>query len=1213
MMHCFGRMAAVGVLVAAGVTTAAAQITTGTVAGSVRDPQGLGVPGATVTLISEARNTRMAPAITGATGDFVIAGILPDTYTVEVTMPGFKTLTRQGVAVSGGERVAVGALTIEIGGATETVDVTSEAPLIQAQSGERSFTVSSIAVQELPLSNRNFANLTRLTPGADFESNNRIGGGGQNNIMIDGISSMDTGNNGQMLQLNVDAIAEVKVLTSGYQAEFGRSSGLQISAVSKTGTNRFHGSVYDVLRDSDWNTNSWENQENGDPKNEFEESDWGFTIGGPVGRPGGDNKLFFFYSMEFRPRTQGGNQQRFRMPTNLEKVGDFSQSLDDNGDFIGPIIDYQTGQPFPGNVIPANRIYPVGQAILNWWPVEPNLQQAPGTDFNTEYQRPVTDELQYQPALTVDYQATPNLRFSGRYTGHNQQAINVVRPGSIPGWNDIYRFHGRPWRVTYSFSANYTINPTTFVEATYGVAQNTLGNPPASEAANRFNSGLGDLPLLFPDAGIVDSRYYNYQALEDKGLPIFRDGRIEVAPNFSWGGLIGPDPPDNLYPGFLNINRTQDINISLTKVAGRHTFKSGFYLNHSYKAQNLSAGGGSRFEGELDFGENSNNPLDSGFGYANALLGVFNSYEQQSRFIEGSYLYNNIEWFAQDNWKVTNKLTLDYGVRFIHQQPQYDQYQQGSNFFPELWSAGAAPELYRPGCAGGVYPCSSSNRVALNPVTNQLLPAGSAVVIGQVVPNSGDPLNGIVPMGTSPNNEYNYRWPALAISPRFGAAYDITGTQSLIVRGGLGLFTDRPNGNTVFSQAGNPPTSTSTTVRYGLLQNLGAGGLLTSDAVPSMVIYEFDNTDSLPSSVQWNTGVQLALPFSTSLDVSYVGQHSYERHDNEVNLNAIDLGTAFLPEFQDPTRTASDTPGGSALSTNLLRPYRGIGNIVQTAQRHHRTYHSMQLSANRRFTGGISAGLNYTLTLSDKGNENLDLRLQHAPDGAVSVRPDNAAFEELMEQMPINRHVMKANFVWDLPDVAWGESMGQRVLAALVNDWQVSGIWTGATGDSITPSFSYQRNGSSLNLTGSPNYPARIVLSGDPGSGCSGNRYRMYDTSVFSGPGYGSLGLESGQNYMNECFQNLWDMAVSRNFQLGGGRSIQVRAEMFNAFNAVIYDDFQDTLQLVSPTDPRIRNAQFLEDGSLDPDRLTPRQAGFGAVQGAEALRSVQLQVRFRF
>ena len=150
--------------------------------------------------------------------------------------------------------------------------------------------------------------------------------------MMDGVSAIDTGSNGApILQMNVESIAEVKVLTSNYQAEYGRSSGLQITAVTKSGTNRFRGSVYDVERNSDWNTNSRVNKLNGDPKPVTKERDWGFSIGGPVGRPGGNNKLFFFYAQEFAPRTAGNDVVRFRVPTALERPGDFSQSTDNLG------------------------------------------------------------------------------------------------------------------------------------------------------------------------------------------------------------------------------------------------------------------------------------------------------------------------------------------------------------------------------------------------------------------------------------------------------------------------------------------------------------------------------------------------------------------------------------------------------------------------------------------------------------------------------------------------------------------------------------------------------------------------------------------------------------------------------------------------------------------------------------------------------------------
>jgi hypothetical protein len=1202
----------------AAAVPAAAQVTTATVAGVVRDAQGGVIPGASVVLESETRGLRSSPVVTNADGSYLFINVDGDTYTVEVSMPGFRTLRQGGIAVSPGDRVTVPPLTIEVGATEETITVTAEAPLIQAQSGERSFTVPTTAVETLPISTRNFATLAALTPGT--LGTERLGGGGQNNVMIDGVSSMDTGSNGQNLQLNIDAIAEVKILTSGYQAEYGRSSGLQITAVTRSGTNRFRGSAYMLRRDSDWNSNSWQNRENGVAKTEFSEGEYGYTFGGPVGKPGGSNKLFFFHSMEFRPRTTGGQLVRLRLPTEAERRGDFSQSLDNQGAPIRPLIDHVTGQPFPGNVIPQERIFGPGQALLNWWPMTPNVQQAPGTNYNTEYRVPTADSLEYQPAIRADYVPTSDLRISWRFTGHNQRAINPIQSGNVPGWNDTFQYHGRPWRLTWSASVNYTINPTTFLEVTYGLNQNTLGNPPATEYANRYLAGIGDLPLLFPDAGTVREGSYTYEALSRRSLPMFRDGRIEVAPLFSWGNLIGAAPPNLGFPDFLNLNRTQDVSVSLTRVQGRHTIKAGFYLNHALKAQNLTAGSGAtRFEGELSFANDSNNPFDSGFGFANALLGVYTRYAQSSQFIEGRFLSKNIEWYVQDNWKVNSKLTLDYGLRFVHQEPVWDEYQQGSSFFVDRWSPDAAPALYQPACAGGVYPCSAANRVALNPVTGELLPAGSASVIGQAVPGTGDPLNGIVPTGVAPNNKYNLEWPALKVAPRFGIAYDPTGSQQVVFRGGVGLFFDRPRGGTAYAMAGNPPSSTSAVVNYGLLQNLAQGGSFASQPIASLIQYEFDNGDELPASVQWNGGIQTSLPFALGLDVSYVGQYSYNRTGaggslaTGLNLNAVDFGTAYREEFRDPTRPASSVPGATALSESFLRPYLGYANIDVRVQEYYHSYHSLQASVNRRFRHGFAGGFNYTLTLAERSNEDLQIRLDHLPDGTPVRRADNETFQKLMENPGLRRHVLSANFTWAIPGVDRGSSIGRNILWAVTNDWQLSGVWTGGSGAAYTPTYQYQVDGANVNLTGSPHYAARIVVNGDPGSGCSGDRYRMFNTDVFAGPTYGSLGLESGRNYLRFCPVNIWDLAVTRNFRLGGDRTFQIRVDVFNAFNTVNYNGVQAQMQLVSPTNQQLRNAQFDANGNLDPARLRPQTAGFGAATSAAPLRSVQLQARFQF
>jgi hypothetical protein len=1214
--------------------TATAQITTGTIAGTVQDSSGGVIPGATVVLISESRGTRGVPGVTNASGDYVFPNMTPDTYTVEVTMPGFRTLRRAGVAVSGGDRVTVPALTIEPGGASETIEVTAEAPLIQAQSGERSFGVSQTQVENLPLSGgRNFTDLTRLVPGVvpggASAGGTRLGGAGQNNIMMDGISAMDTGNNGQMLNMNIESIAEVKVLTSGYQAEYGRSSGLQITAVTKSGTNRFHGSLYDIEDNSDWNTNSWQNEKNNVAKPVSKSRTWGYSIGGPVGRPGGDNKLFFFYSHEYRPSTTGGDLNRFRVPTDLERAGNFSQSLDNNGARIPQLKSPFTGQNYPDNVIPANELYAPGMAILNQY-TRPNLTQAVSTNYNLEIPRPEDKNLLQQPAVRVDYQFSPGLRVTGKYSGQRER--ERVREGTMPGFNDV--LIPWPYITNYGITVNYTLNPTTFLEGTYGSIKNELagggsGGLLVNPAANRLTN-LSGLPLIYPNAGYVEPKYYQYEGLTrgvEAGGAVYFDGtNVNLPPQFTWGNRIGGNnnanqPPNPQYPGWLNVNKTQDFAVSLTKVAGRHTMKAGFYNNYSFKAQNVGAGGGGTFQGNINFGNDNNNPLDTGFGFANAATGVFTSYSQASKLVEGSMIYNNTEFYVQDNWKVTNRLTMDYGMRFTRQQPQHDQFLQMSNFFPDQWSASEAPLLYVPGCASGATVCGGNDRNAMHPITGEILTAQGALntssAIGTVVPGSGNMTNGIRQAGDG-ISDYSYTWPTLVFGPRFGMAYDLTGTQTVVLRGGGGLFYDRPDGNTVFSIPGNPPIAESQTLSNSQLQNLGTG--LSTVGTSNLVIFQYEA--KVPSSVQWNAGVQMALPWASSLDVSYVGNYGYNRlggfqGGTQQDLNQIFLGSAYQPENQDPTRAASAVPGATALADSLLRPYRGFGSIGQHTTEFYDQYHSIQTSFNRRFSGGLSFGVNYTWSMLLEGNTGLFTRLQKNADGSISERADQQAYEDLNKGLATQPHVLRANFVWDMPDLV-ADGGVKRTIGYIVNDWQLSGLANLSSGTNYDLSFAYQSDGSAINLTGSPSFGnngsgARVVFVGDPGSGCSDNQYAQFNTAAVAGPDYYSVGLDSGRNAMRGCMQRDLDLSLARNIRVGGGRSVQVRMDAFNAFNIVNYTGRQGELQLTNPTAKGIRNSQYLADGSIDPTRVTPQTAGFGAVTSAGNMRTVRLTFRFSF
>jgi carboxypeptidase family protein len=1209
---------------------ASAQISTGTVSGTVKDAQGGVLPGATVTLVSEARGTRSAPVITNERGDFVFVNMAADTYTVEVTLASFKSLKRSGIAVSPGSRVAVGTLTLDIGGASETVEVKGEAPQIQASSGERSFTISTDAVTNLPIATRNFADLINLTPGV--VNGNRAGdsastGGGANNFMMDGVSTMEPGSNRLMMAVNVESIAEVKVLTSSYQAEYGRSSGLQVTAVTKSGSNRFHGSTYDVERNSDWGANSRVNILNGDPKSTSKQRDWGYSIGGPAGKPGGANKLFFFYAQEFQPRTNGNDVVRFKVPTALERAGDFSQTVDNNGNPFPYIRDpqlagtcsatNQSGCFADGGVlgrIPANRLYPIGQNILNLYPL-PNIANVPpGQAYNYELTRPVQTITSRQPVVRLDYQPMATLRGTFKYASWSQPKTTVL--GSIPGFNDTQMNH--PSVPLWSASVNYTLTPSTFLEGTVGHTSHRQagcglnGNGanfcnagfPMNSVASRAATGLDGLPYLFPDANIIDPSFYEFEALNQVDTPIWNGTRVLLPPTFQWGSRVGNStntPPTLAYPGFADHSSINDFSGSITKVLGHHTLKAGYYQQRAIKQQNQ----GNPF-GTLNFGNDTNNPLDAQFGYANAVLGIFSSYAQSSKFVEGQYVYNNNEAYLQDNWKVTSRLTFDYGVRFVHQQPQYDYTGQSSNFLPDKYAISSAPLLYAAGCVNGGAPCSGANRQAVNPATGQFLGVNSTVAIGAIVPDTGSSTNGLFQSGQGIVNT-TYKWPPLALGPRFGMAYDLTGSQKIVVRGAAGLFYDRPSGNAVFAQVLNPPNLQNVTVRNGQLQTFGNGGLALITP-PALSVFEYDG--GLPSSVQWNGGVQMALPWSVTLDVAYVGQHQYNILQN-VNLNAVDFGAAFLPQNQDPTLAASATPGATAVPTDQMRAIKGYSSITQTSPYMWRTYHSLQWSVQRRFRNGVSFGFNDVMGLYD--HQNVTPRLQHAADGSFSVRADQAEADALLGNNEPQSHIMKANFIWDLPDIpASGAAL--RTVGLIVNDWQLAGIWTGTTGTAYTIGYSYQNGGSNVNLTGSPDYGGRIRIVGDPGGGCSSDVYRQFNTSAFQGPLVNSVGLESGTGYVQGCFSSIFDLSILRTIRLGGGRTIQLRADMFNAPNQAGITGRNTSLTLTTPNDPvTAQNLPFDASGNLIAARSRPRGAGFGVANNYQAPRSVQAQIRFGF
>jgi hypothetical protein len=1179
----FGSALAAAAWLASGAG-AAAQSTRGSVAGAVRDAQGAAVPGATVELTSVRRNDTQSTT-TNDEGDFVIPNLLPDTYRLKITMDSFKTFDRENVILNANDRLSIGTVTLELGAVTETVTVSSRIVEVQSRSAERNFSVDATAIQNLAVNGRDPLILARLAPGiADANGTTmNVNGSRDNthNITVDGVSNVDTGNNGILGQINLDAVEEFKILTNAYQAEYGRSSGAQVSMVTKSGGSTYRGSTYWYRRHEGMNANSWlNNRDRGralqtDPTSRTglkainRQRDIGYSLGGPVPVPGYNkdrNRLFFFFAQEHQGRfTPPANPNRVKVPTALERQGDFSQSVDNTGALYPYVRDYTTGLPCSaadtrgcfrdGGVlgrIPQNRLYQPGLAILNAYPL-PNDSGA-GYNFSSQI---AADQDRREDILRVDWQASNSWRVYGRYFHNTNNAGNGLGPygAFVLGANvplttvsDI-----RPV-YNYSFSATAVLSPSLFFEGTFGTGHNEIFIHDADGTFNRTNLGLSGLPLLYPSAVQND-----------------------FPPQIALGGRYGTSPNigTNNAP-FYNFNTTFDFLGNLTKVWGRHTSKVGFYAQRSRKDQ---SGFGTN-NGRIEFNDDSANQFDTGYAAANAATGVFRFFDQASIWPVGEYRYWNVEWYAQDNWKVSDRLTIDAGLRFYWVQPQYDQAGLTSNFIPSAFDASRAVRLYRPAFN------AAGQRVALDPVTGQTL---AATFVGRIVPGSGDLRNGLVQGGEQGLNRGLINDQGILFSPRFGLTYDLTGSQDFILRAGGGIFYDRYEGNIAFDEIVNPPTTFQPRITYGRLQDVDpASALLAPSALNAMSV-----SGEIPTTFNFNVGFQKKLPFNFIMDLSYVGR--LDRHlPRRVNINAVPYGATFAAANQDTTLAPSTLPGQNALPQDFLRPYVGYGNINQRLFDANGNYHGLQTQLDRRFSNGLFLNVNYTISKAlNTQDVNTDFSRIDGNDKQGNYGP--AAFDR--------RHIFNVNWVYELPR----KQNAGAILSGVLNNWQLSGGYRLESG--IPYGITWSVNGiGNRNITGSDTEGFRVVMTGDPGEGHSSDPYQMVNLGVYAPAQVGSIGLESGRNYLNRAPINNLDLSLQKSFPIfGTRRALRFRIDAFNALNHTQFNDVANNIQFTSLTNLTPTNLNYDASGALI------RTNGFGAVTAVRAARVVQLLLRFEF
>lgn len=1117
------------------------QTVTGVITGSVLDSSGLAVPGASVSLTNETTGDKRQTQ-TDPTGDFVFTAVRPGLYTVAVQAQGFKTLQKTGLNITASERLFVGNLSLEVGATAESVNVTGEGTPVQVESQERSAVLTTSQMETLMSRSREYLSLLRVLPGVSFGNSSEqdamsrslgptIQGvrNGFNSMSVDGLPGNDLGSPEYLgSPMNMDAISEVKVLLNNYQAEYGRSAGAVINAVTKSGTSSFHGGGYIYKRHEELNANTFFNNANGVAKPRYRFTTGGYTFGGPIFWPGKFNtnrdKLFFFFSEEFIRAESPQPLRQVTMPTALERAGDFSQTLDQNGRLV-TITDPRTGQPFAGNIIPGNRIDPNGQKLLSAFPL-PNILDRTITRgaYNYNFQESVFSPKR-QEVFRIDYNATSRLRMYFRGTTWREDDQGYAVAAGAANWG-MMAGHYKYTDDAGVFNATYIFSPTVVNELNVAAHHNTENGPPRSEEdiARISRSGLGmTLPQFYPA-----NNPYNL-------IPWASFGGVPGAASFS---------TDSRFP-VRGADLVATLSDGLSKIWGAHTLKAGIYYEH---ARNYEGERGT-FAGSFDFSRDVNNPLDSNWAYSNALLGNFRSYVESDTRPSTLTRGSTFEWYLQDNWKATRKLTLDYGVRFTWFQPYYQVDQRAANWSPERYNPADNVLLYGPAVD------AAGQRVARNPLTGALAPA---VLIGAIVPNKGNPVNGMVVASDSSYPRSFLENQGILAGPRAGFAYDVFGDGKMAIRGGVGIFYNtRERGGINFSLPTNPPIQFSPTLFYDNIANLtNAAGVLFPSSVTGLA-----RGGEAPTVYSYSLGVQRDIGFRTVLDVAYVaslGRHLYQRRD----LNVLPYGARFLPQNQDPTT-------GRPLPDNFLRPYPGYGSVGYVEPGSNSSYHSLQVQANRRFSRGLQFGASWTWSKAmDYTDGDTGTVATYVP-----IRIWNygkAGYDRT--------HILVANWLWDVPRASalWNNA----AIRTAFDDWQVSGIASFQSGVPLGIGLSTTDG---ADITGGGDGARVVVLDNPILPKDQRTIQQFFRTDVFARPAQGTWG-NAPKDVVRGPGINNWDISIFKNFPVKEIGRLQFRWELYNAFNHAQFQGV-DTTARFDPAGNQV-NGRFGALTSTAPGRV---------------------------
>src|SRR5580692_8608901 len=934
---------------------------TGSISGTVSDKSGAAVAGAELVITSTAGSLTRATT-TNSDGAFVAGGLPGGSYDLTVTAKGFQKYTAHGVVLDVAQKIRVD-VQLTVGSVSEEVVVTGESVAqVETASSEISTTISGKQISQLELNGRNFTQLVTLTPGVVSQTNQDEGtvgvngnvaysmNGGRteyNNWELDGGDNMDNGSNSTLnVYPNVEAIAEFKVLTSTYGAQYGRNGSGTIEVETKSGGSSFHGSAFEYLRNDFFNARPWvSGGEPGNPNPPYKKHDFGYTVGGPVYIPRFYNtekrKTFFFFSEEWR-REKNPNAITQNVPSVAERGGDFS--------------DLCPGTDCPKVANPAAvPISAVGQALEALIPV-PNTTNGGFPAVADTISTPTTwrEEL-----VRIDHNITDNYRLTFRYIHDSWQ---TVQPN--PLW-------GIGTSSFNSINTNFVGPGSSFVaRLTANVTPTLLNEFVASYTADHIFLNAVNLPA-FPSGFAMGSLFNN--GFGGK-LPA-----IQLQSNTAYGGSFGQDTG---YFPWNNANPTYTYRDNVTKIVGTHTFQFGAYFAAAQKNEDSTAD----VQGLLTFSTSA--PVSTGNAFADLLMGNVASYKQWNATVKYYNRYKIFEPYFQDDWRVTKKLTLNLGLRMSLFGTYREKYQNAFNFDPSAFVGGASPVIDTAGTvtgsAGALTPGTGN---PLNGIIQCGGKGGTFVVPGFPAATVGPSSNA----GCLSGHLFN---PA----PRLGFAWDPKGNGKMAIRGGYGVFFEHTNGNegNTESLENSPPVALTSTqanvVGYG---NIGGGGLLFPLSVKSI-----PNKAIWPYVQQWNLNVQKELPSHVVLSVAYVGSkgtHLTLVSDSNQLLpvpagsNPYPAGTPIVAAdcanfttnargFPTSGTLGNGTPVPAAALSNLwvacgnsadaLRTaFPGFSNITQLAPQANSIYNALQVSANR--TVGdltLSAAYTYSHSIDDSSD-----------------------------------------------------------------------------------------------------------------------------------------------------------------------------------------------------------------------------------------------------